>query len=371
MQDSVLLLSDLYESLCFGSQPPDERRLDLLQRFFEAFLNCWSQTGCVRIPPEFSEYNDPCRFISRILVWLKDRDPSARKVFDLFTQQNLQTNIELLEDLGISYESLQELNDFVTLEDPSEFLNRMESITMQLMRQTNYTNMGFTLLGLLGALTFGTNPSSTATSAVSVNTSILKEKDVVFVSGLNHEPRYLIFEMHSGYLRDTKKTMYQIPRIITQPTTVYAGEFVVSFQNQCTVFSSGVVDTTVSIYVQPDGSVLTMDEDGKQQFVNREFDLMFPFQNRVAWLKDSKIWFGDYESVDVRDLQISNTLQDGVIGIASNGQLRVLSLLETSRSQPLITLQDIEDLGRVLKENRVHSEWARTHGIVTNTLQFL
>jgi len=116
-----LLLRDMFDGQC----PMSAEVGGGLRILLDALISCWSPQ--CKEPSEAMRYaQNDCEYVSAALRWMSKRD---RETFDLLTQRNLQQNLQLLHQTGVTDADLLAINAAVKSHD----VRRLQSLVEKLM----------------------------------------------------------------------------------------------------------------------------------------------------------------------------------------------------------------------------------------------
>jgi len=217
MSETALLLYDLYDSLCLKPVPSEDfLKLRKLRRFFHAFMACWNMDeSCPKMPNNNTMSND-CDYIKASLDWLSSQgQDDTTRMFKRLIAENVEENMNLLRSHGVYDEDILELNNFVALEDDTQFNEKMREISDILSSQTN-SNKSMTLLGLLGALTISKVPTNNQTK-VTIESRVINDLTLGDI----------IYKTQFGYSIINPMKSLENATMITGDTYIYLGEVII------------------------------------------------------------------------------------------------------------------------------------------------
>ncbi len=331
MSDTMLIMRDLYGSLCLDENQESvhyQIRLRKLYRFFLGFVQCWSEhASCPRIPDEL--YNQgPCDFIRMSLDWLASQNRSEMiQAFDNLMEQNIESNIEMLAQFGVSEEDIINLNNLAGLDDETAFFAKIRDITGTLA--SNSGIHGMNLLALLGALTLYKVPSSNQVSvALSArNMNELGPGDILFKTG---DGFTIINPLSSKYVQSNGAALVA-PEPIRSRTNLFPGEFVINDGVSFYKLQSNLLDTTVRAEITDMGVVhfgeldmrLSLNPAVLVYFSGNHITQIDLSSGTMSILKDS----GESFSLVQSSFPTTRTVTDGVLSVFLENALFAIPLL--------------------------------------------
>jgi hypothetical protein len=241
MNETALMVNDLYESLCFVENIQNveyERKLLKLHRFFTAFIKCWQQDeSCPRIPQNIQD-GTVCDFVKNSLLWLSNQgQPQVTRMFKSLIANNVNDNMALLEQYGVTSDDINDIDNLVNLEDPDAFYEKMQYITEQLMTPGK---TGMTLLGLMASLKIHISPQN------------LEPGDILFVN--DNQQVTIINPITAKYVSLNNQSLPN-PTPITTQIQLFVGEFLINDSSSLYKMKSNIVDRSVFALVDSNGFI--------------------------------------------------------------------------------------------------------------------
>jgi hypothetical protein len=242
MNETALMLNDLYESLCSDKSQDTQnieyqRKLLKLYRFFTAFIKCWQEDeSCPRIPQNIQD-SDTCDFVKNSLVWLSNQgQPQVSRMFKSLIANNIDQNMKILGEYGVTETDISDINNLVDLEDPGAFYEKMQYITEQLMTPDK---TGMTLLGLMASINiFFTNH--------------LESGDVLFLNTSNKI--IIVNPITAKYMLSNGDTL-QTPNPITNQTQLFPGEFIINDSTSFYKMKTNSIDESFFVWITANGLI--------------------------------------------------------------------------------------------------------------------
>ncbi len=312
MNETALMVNDLYESLCFHSQQNTQsieyqRKLLKLHRFFTAFIKCWeADESCPRIPQNIQD-SSVCDFVKNSLVWLSNQgQPQVTRMFKSLITNNIKENMKLLKQYGVTENDIEDINNLVDLEDPTAFYEKMQYITEQLMTPDK---TGMTLLGLMGSIAIHSIPTN-------------KNGDILFVN--NYNEIVIINPMIAKYISSNGKEL-PTPDPIIHPTKLFPGEFLINDSISFYKMETNNKDVSFFAWISSNGE---MECNGNNIQLNRNPNFIVFLSNntivQLDLLTGEIILFGDSNTYMVSTK--TNKLSENSLSVYIMNQLYEISL---------------------------------------------